>query len=122
MREALAPDVVAGRPIAAGTVVSMSPWVLHRHHKFWTDPDRFDPSRFLPGTAPPARYTYMPFGAGPRICVGAQFALTEAVIVLARLMRSFRLQFFGRGTVIPRAFVTTQPDRPVRFILNPRRP
>ncbi len=122
VREALAPDVVAGRQIAAGTVVSMSPWVLHRHRKFWTDPDQFDPSRFLPGAAPPPRYAYMPFGAGPRICVGAQFALTEAVIVLARLMRAFRLEFFGRGTVIPRGFVTTQPDRPVRFILTPRRP
>ena len=120
VREALAPDVVAGRPIAAGTVVSMSPWVLHRHRRFWTDPDRFDPSRFLPGAQPPPRYAYMPFGAGPRICVGAQFALTEAVIVLARLMRAFRLEFFGRGTVIPRGFVTTQPDRPVRFMLTPR--
>jgi len=122
VREALAPDEVAGRKIAAGTVVSMSPWVLHRHRKLWADPDRFDPSRFLPGAPPPPRYAYMPFGAGPRICVGAQFALTEAVIVLARLMRAFRLEFFGRGTVIPRGFVTTQPDRPVRFILTRRGP
>ena len=120
VREALAADRIAGRDIAAGTVVSMSPWVLHRHHGMWTDPDRFDPARFLPGAPPPPRYAYMPFGAGPRICVGAQFALTEAVIVLARLMRGFRLEFFGRGTVIPRGFVTTQPDRPVRFILTKR--
>ena len=121
VREALGPDEVAGRPIAAGTVVSMSPWVLHRHRRFWDDPDRFDPARFLPGAPPPPRYAYMPFGAGPRICVGAQFALTEAVIVMARLMRAFRLEFFGRGTVMPRGFVTTQPDRPVRFILTQRR-
>ena len=120
VREALGPDTVAGRAIAAGTVVSMSPWVLHRHRAFWPDPDRFDPARFLPGATPPPRYAYMPFGAGPRICVGAQFALTEAVIVLARLMRSFRLGFFGRGTVIPRGFVTTQPDRPVYFLLAKR--
>ena len=120
MREALGADVIAGRPIAAGTVVSVSPWVLGRHRGMWEDPDRFDPGRFLPGAAPSSRYAYMPFGAGPRICVGAQFALTEAVIVLARLMRSFRLEFFGRGTVLPRGFVTTQPDRPVRFILRRR--
>jgi cytochrome P450 len=62
----------------------------------------------------------MPFGAGPRVCVGAQFALTEAVIVLARLLRRFRLRFSGSGAVMPRGFVTTQPDRPVRFILEPR--
>ena len=120
VREALGADVIAGRPIAAGTVVSVSPWVLGRHRGMWEDPDRFDPSRFLPGAVPPGRYAYMPFGAGPRICVGAQFALTEAVIVLARLMRTFRLEFFGRGTVLPRGFVTTQPDRPVRFILRRR--
>lgn len=120
VREALGPDVVAGRSIAAGTVVSLSPWVLGRHRRFWEDPDRFDPARFLPGAPVPPKYAYMPFGAGPRICVGAQFALTEAVIVLARLMRAFRMEFFGRGTVMPRGFVTTQPDRPVRFILTRR--
>jgi cytochrome P450 len=62
----------------------------------------------------------MPFGAGPRVCVGAQFALTEAVLVLARLLRAFRIELFGSGTVVPRGFVTTQPDRPVRFLLARR--
>ncbi len=80
----------------------------------------FDPARFLPGAPPPPRYAYMPFGAGPRICVGAQFALTEAVIVLARLLRQFRLRFSGTGAVMPLAVVTTQPDRPVRFVLERR--
>lgn len=121
VREARGPDRIARRRIAAGTVVSISPWVLHRHRGLWQDPGRFDPGRFLPGARPPERYAYMPFGAGPRICVGAQFALTEAVIVLARLLRGFRLEFFGSGNVLPRGFVTTQPDRPVRFILTPRR-
>ena len=115
-REAKAPDVVAGRRIGAGTVVSISPWVLHRHVRRWRDPDAFDPGRFLPGAVPPERYAYLPFGAGPRVCVGAQFALTEAVLVLARLLRSFRLELFGRGEVMPRGVVTTQPDRPVRFM------
>jgi len=120
VREALAPDVIAGRTVATGTVVSISPWVLHRHRKLWDDPDRFDPSRFMPGAPPPDRYSYMPFGAGPRICVGAQFALTEATLVLARLLRSFRIRFAGRGAVMPRGFVTTQPDRPVHFVLERR--
>ncbi len=120
VREAVAADEIAGEKIAAGTVITISPWVLHRHRKFWHDPDAFDPGRFLPGAPPPERYAYMPFGAGPRICVGAQFALTEAVLVLARLLRSFRVRLSGAGTVLPRAIVTTQPDRPVRFVIAAR--
>lgn len=121
VREALGPDTIAGRPVAAGTVVSVSPWVLHRHRALWDQPDGFDGDRFMPGAPPPDRYAYMPFGAGPRICVGAHFALTEAVLVLARLLRTYRIRFAGRGAVMPRAFVTTQPDRPVYFMLERRR-
>lgn len=124
VREAVADDPIlatmAGTDIRAGTVIIISPWVLHRHHRFWRDPDDFNPDRFLAANSPPDRYTYLPFGAGPRICVGAQFALTEAVLVLARLLARFRIGFAGSGDVLPRGIVTTQPDRPVRFVLTPR--
>ncbi|MDQ2803454.1 MAG: cytochrome P450, partial [Pseudomonadota bacterium] len=120
VREAIGADEIAGHEVAPGTVVSISPWVLHRHRRRWTDPDSFDPSRFAPGATPPDRYAYMPFGAGPRICVGAQFALTEAVLVLARLLRRVRLGLLGNGTVMPRGIVTTQPDRVVRFLVSRR--
>ena len=120
VRSAQQDDEIAGTPVRAGTVVTISPWVVQRHRARWTDPDAFDPTRFSPGATPPIRYSYMPFGAGPRICVGAQFALTEATIALARLLRTFRISFAGSGAVMPRAIVTTQPDRPVRFILEPR--
>ena len=120
-REAMGADMIAGQRVAPGTVVSIAPFVLHRHTRHWSDPDHFDPSRFLPGATPPARYTYMPFGAGPRICVGARFALTEAVVVLARLLARYRVELAaGSEHVVPRAIVTTQPDRPVRFILRRR--
>jgi unspecific monooxygenase len=119
-REAVATDDVAGRPVAAGTVVVISPWVLHRHRRLWTAPDVFDPSRFLPGAPPVDRFAYLPFGAGPRICIGATFALTEAVLVLARLLRAFRIELSGTGAVMPRGIVTTQPDREVRFVLGRR--
>jgi unspecific monooxygenase len=119
-REAIGPDEVAGRPVAPGTVVVISPWVLHRHRRLWQRPDSFDPSRFMPGAPPVDRHAYLPFGAGPRICVGAHFALTEAVLVLARLLRRFRIELSGSGTVLPRGIVTTQPDRDVRFVLAPR--
>jgi cytochrome P450 len=62
----------------------------------------------------------MPFGAGPRICVGAQFALTEATLVLARLLARFRIALAGTGAVLPRGIVTTQPDRAVRFVMSAR--
>jgi cytochrome P450 len=114
-------DEILGHVVAPGTVVSISPWVVHRHHAHWPEAERFDPGRFLPGTAPPERYSYLPFGAGPRICVGAQFALTEAVLVLARLMQSFRIDVAGDRGMKPIGRVTTQPDRPVSFILTRRR-
>jgi cytochrome P450 len=120
VREAIAADEVAGRKVAAGTVVVISPWVLHRHRALWRDPDVFDPARFLPGGPAVDRFAYLPFGAGPRICVGASFALTEAVLVLARLLARFRVALCGNGAVLPRGIVTTQPDRVVRFVLSAR--
>jgi unspecific monooxygenase len=123
VREAIGPDTLPGGVrIDPGTVVSVAPWVLHRHRRLWRDPDLYDPGRFRPGAPAPDRYAYMPFGAGPRICVGARFALTEAVLALARLLREFRLEILGSGHVVPVGLVTTQPDRPVRFLLEKRRP
>ncbi len=120
LRQAQGSDTVLGHKIEPGTVITIAPWVLHRHRKRWQNPDAFDHTRFLPEAPHPERYAYMPFGAGPRICVGAQFALTEATLVMARLLRKFRIELCGSGAVLPRAIVTTQPDRPVRFILTPR--
>ncbi len=121
VRVAREADSILGHSIAPGTVVSIAPWVIHRHHAYWTDPETFNPGRFLPGAKPPARFSYLPFGAGPRICVGAQFALTEAVLVLARLMQTFEFQLAGGGGMRPVGRVTTQPDRPTPFILTRRR-
>ncbi len=120
VRAAQAPDEIAGHRIEAGTVVSISPWVLHRHRAHWRQPERFDPQRFLPGATPPDRMVYMPFGAGPRICVGAQFALTEGVLVLASLLRRYRLSLIGTPTLRPRGLITTQPDRRLPFLLASR--
>jgi unspecific monooxygenase len=120
IRQAQQADTVLGHEVAPGTVITIAPWVLHRHRARWKEPDAFDHTRFLPGAPPPDRYAYMPFGAGPRICVGAQFALTEAVLVLAGILKKFRIELCGSGAVMPRAIVTTQPDRAVRFVLSPR--
>jgi cytochrome P450 len=120
IRQAIAADEVMGHEITPGTVITIAPWLLHRHRARWRNPEAFDSSRFLPDAPPPDRFAYMPFGTGPRVCVGAQFALTEAVLVLARLLKAFKVSLCGSGAVLPRAMVTTQPDRPVRFLLTPR--
>lgn len=119
-RQAAAPDEAGGVAIPANTVVLIAPWVLHRHRRLWAAPDRFDPSRFLPGAPAPARFAYLPFGAGPRVCIGSQFALTEAVLVLASLVQSFRIARAGDEPVFPRGIVTCQPDHPPPFLLHPR--
>ncbi len=119
-RQAIAADRAAGIDIPAGALIFIAPWVLHRHHGLWRDPDAFDPSRFLPDTPPPPRFAFMPFGAGPRICVGAQFALTEATLLLAALLRRFQVERFGTRPVLPVGIVTTQPDHPALVRLVPR--
>jgi unspecific monooxygenase len=121
MRVAIGPDRAGDLDIPRGAVLMIAPWVLHRHRRLWRDPDAFDPSRFLPGSSPPPqRYAYLPFGAGPRICVGAQFAMAEATLVLAALVQAFRISLIGDQEVMPRPVVTTQPDRAPDFILSAR--
>jgi cytochrome P450 len=120
VRMAKEPDELLGRHIPAGSLVVMAPWILHRHKRRWAHPERFDPTRFLPGAPPPDRFAYLPFGIGPRVCIGAQFALIEATLVLARLLRTCRLELVGPRRVTPVAVVTTVPDRAPVFRLSPR--
>jgi cytochrome P450 len=120
VRQARAADRAAGVAIPRRAVVLIVPWVVHRHRRLWREPDRFDPGRFLPGAEPPARFSYLPFGAGPRACIGAQFALTEAVVVLARLVQACCLELATDRPVLPLAMITLQPDRPPPFRLVPR--
>jgi cytochrome P450 len=120
VREALAADRLTERAVDKGAVVMIAPWVLHRHRRLWRDPAAFDPGRFLPAAPPTPRYAYLPFGAGPRVCVGASLAITEATVVLAALVRRFRIERADTRPVLPTAVITTQPDRPVPFVLQRR--
>ena len=120
VRMALRADEIVGHAVPKGSLVVMAPWILHRHRKRWSHPERFDPTRFLPGAPPIDRFAYLPFGIGPRICIGAQFALIEATLVMARLLASFRLEIVGPRRVTPVAVVTTVPDRAPAFRLVPR--
>lgn len=119
-RQAIGPDRVGGFAVSPGSVIMISPWVLHRHRRLWSNPDMFDPTRFLDGTQPAHRFAYLPFGAGPRVCVGAQFSLAEATLVLATLLQKFRVARDDDAPILPVAVVTTQPDRPARFRFEPR--
>ncbi|MGA8291439.1 MAG: cytochrome P450, partial [Rhodoplanes sp.] len=102
--------VLDGEPIRAGSTVYIPVYAVHRHEKLWSDPDRFDPSRFEPEAAKARdRCSYLPFGAGPRICVGQGFAQMEAAAVLATLLRSFRLELRPGYIPEPRLRVTLRP-------------
>ena len=110
-RSAVAEDEVAGFRIPKGSLVMIAPWVLHRHKRLWRDPDRFDPSRFLPGAREAIdRFAYLPFGAGPRVCIGAAFSLQEAVLVLARIAAALRLELRPGHAVMPVHRVTLRPS------------
>jgi cytochrome P450 len=119
-RQARNADVAGGIPVPADAVVFIAPWVLHRHHRLWAQPECFDPTRFLPGASVPDRFAYLPFGIGPRVCIGAQFALTEATLVLAKMIQAFRIERADNDPVVPIAIVTTQPDHPPLFRLQRR--
>jgi cytochrome P450 len=101
-------------------MVAIAPWVLHRHAKLWADPDAFNPSRFLDQQPRAHRFAYLPFGVGPRVCIGAQFALAEASLVLATLVQHFETALADDIPVLPIGVVTTQPDHPALFRLRPR--
>ena len=110
VRAARQPDEVAGVAMKPGDLAILSPWVLHRHRKRWHEPDAFVPERFLPGAPAVDRFAYLPFGVGPRVCIGAHFALTEATLVLAELMRSFRIELVTESTGLARC----SGDHPAR--------
>jgi cytochrome P450 len=106
-RRAALADELGGYPIPAGSTVVMSPWVTHRHPAFWSEPERFDPERFTEERAD-GRPTlaYLPFGAGPRFCIGGHFAMTEAVVITAMVIRSWRLRLVGGHPVVPEPGIT----------------
>ncbi|MET8088395.1 cytochrome P450 [Micromonospora sp. NPDC005237] len=101
-RKALAADVVGGYAVPAGADVLVCPYTLHRHPDFWDQPERFDPERFDPArTTDRPRYAYIPFGAGPRFCVGNHLGLMEAAFVLAVLARDLTLTTVATHNVVP---------------------
>ncbi|WP_454714300.1 cytochrome P450 [Caulobacter segnis] len=108
-----------GHPVPAGAMVTISPWLMHRHRKLWDAPTAFRPGRFIDQPHPWGLETFIPFGAGPRVCIGAGFAMAEAQIVLASLLERFEIAMAGDRPVVPKASITLGPDHEPDFHLTP---
>lgn len=109
-RVAAEPCKVGRYSLRKGAMVMIAPWAIHRHSDYWPEPDRFDPDRFSKGREQDIQQgTYLPFGLGQRVCIGAGFAGVEAALILSRLMRRFRFVVDEPGGVMPAARLTTRP-------------
>lgn len=120
VREAACPVTLRGRPVPKGAQLVLSPWHLHRHQRLWQDPDAFDPGRWLqPGPATAVPEAFIPFSAGARVCPGAGLAMTEGVVMLAAVVRAFRLTA-GHQLPIPAARLTLRSRVGIGITLTPR--
>jgi cytochrome P450 len=120
-REAIGPDKVGDTPIAPGTEVHLSPWLLHRQETLWRDAGVFDPMRFLGEEgAKIDRFAFLPFGVGPRVCIGASFSMLEMTIVLATLLGALRFRHVGAAPPVPVLRITLQPSTPMETLIERR--
>ena len=118
-RTARRADSLGGRRIEPGDTVMLPIYALHRHHLLWENPDAFDPERFAPGVERD-RFSFLPFGGGPRICIGASFALQEAAIILATLLARFDFALVPGRVPVPRMILTLRPEGGVWLRATPR--
>lgn len=121
-RTAVREDRVLGQRIPAGTTIIIAPWLLHRNPKLWERPLCFEPERFAPERAATRhRFAYIPFGAGPRICIGAAFATAEAMLILASIAQRYRLRLKPGFPVDPQGLITLRARHGMRMMLERRR-
>jgi cytochrome P450 len=110
---------ICGTRVPADSIILLPYWILHRSPRWWSHPDTFDPSRFLHG-AEPDRLTYLPFGVGRHVCIGAQLAMSEAVLATARLLRQFKIEITSARAILPVGTLSTRPDHSPTFVLRSR--
>jgi len=118
-RRALQPDTLSGYTVPAGTDVMLSPYLIHRHPGHWEAPEEFRPERFL-AEDPRERYVYIPFGAGPRRCLGEEFSLYEMTVHFARMARYLRLEPADDTPMQLEAAINLRTRAPLRMRLVPR--
>ncbi len=120
-RQAVAADQLGAHAIEPGDIVSIWPWLIHRHQKLWDEPDRFDAERFQPeAKAARHRFQYLPFGGGPRLCVGMRFATIEALTVLAHWLRDWSFAPVPGRDVRPSGMITLRPAGGLPLVLGRR--
>ena len=120
-RQALRDESIRNRRIPTGSLVVVIPWLLHRHRLLWDAPDHFIPERFLPeNAASRQRYSYIPFSLGPRVCAGAAFGFTEAILCIATLAQRARLRLAPGAAVEPVCRLTLRPGDSLPMLLHPR--
>jgi cytochrome P450 len=120
-REAIVPDMIGEHEVKPGDLVSIWPWIVHRHKRLWDDPDAFDAERFSPERRKALhRFQYIPFGAGPRTCVGARFAMAEALTILACWLANWRFRPVPGREVRVSGMVTLRPKGGLPLALERR--
>jgi cytochrome P450 len=120
-RQASRDETIRGRRVPAGSLLIVVPWLLHRHRRYWGKPDHFIPERFLPENAQyRVRHAYLPFSVGPRICAGAAFGQTEAILCIATLAQRFRPRLAPETIVEPVCRLTLRPGDDLRMFVERR--
>ena len=120
-RAVLEDDEISGVKVKKGSQVAIIPWVIHRHRTLWDDPERFDPGRFSPERSKGRhRFAYLPFGGGPRVCIGNALAMNEAQLLLATLAQRFRLSLVPGQNIVLQHRVTMRPRDGIKMVLSSR--
>ena len=120
-RTAIGEDRIGGVRVPPGALINISPYVTHRNPNLWPEPERFDPERFCPAAAAQRhRFAYLPFGGGPRICIGNSFALAEAQVIVAGIAQRYRVRLAPGRTVKPIGLLTLRPKGGIWVTLEPR--
>lgn len=110
-RRCIEDDVIMGHRVPANSLIILSQWVTHRDERFWPNPEGFDPERFTPEQKRDRpRYAYFPFGGGPRQCIGNNFAMMEAKLILATLLPHFAPAILPGRPITPEPLVTLRPQ------------
>ena len=117
-RRALGPDELGGTPVRKGDLVIFCPYAIHRLPELWPDPEAFQPERFAGGRKPANMYAYLPFSAGPRTCLGNNFAVVEMQIIVGTMLSRFRVRRADHTPIEPQPRVTLRTSRPVMLHLE----
>ncbi|MDQ2903700.1 MAG: cytochrome P450 [Chloroflexota bacterium] len=121
IRHTKADDEIGGYPVPANSIIFLMAHQMHRHPAIWEEPERFDPERFTPErSASRPRFAYIPFGGGPRICIGNSLAMMEAQLVLATVVQQYSLRLVPGHPVEPQMVLTTRPRHGLPMTLHPR--